>query len=60
MEVLGGDDVGLDPAEVGTEGSKTRVLEASPRPPKQKGELVKDEGDGHVQLADFLQRNKFI
>jgi electron transfer flavoprotein beta subunit len=60
VEVLGGDDMGLDATEVGLEGSKTRVLEASPRPPKQKGELVKDEGDGHVKLADFLQSNKFI
>ena len=60
VETLGADETGLDPAEVGLEGSKTSVLEASPRPPKQKGDVVKDEGDGHVKLADFLQQHKFI
>ena len=60
LEVLSGDDLGLDPAEVGLEGSKTKVLEATPRPPRQRGQVVKDEGDGHIKLADFLQENKFI
>lgn len=60
VELLAADDTGLDPAEAGSEGSKTRVLEATPRPAKEKGEVVKDEGDGHVKLADFLQQNKFI
>ncbi len=60
VDVLGADETGLDPAEVGLGGSKTRVLAAEPRPPKQKGELVKDEGDGAAKLADFLQQHKFI
>lgn len=60
VETLAGDDVGIDASHVGLEGSKTKVLEAKPRPPKEKGEVVKDEGDGHVKLADFLQENKFI
>ena len=60
VEALAGEDLGLDLAEVGLEGSKTRVMEAVPRPPKQQGEVVTDQGDGHIRLADFLQRNKFI
>jgi electron transfer flavoprotein beta subunit len=60
VDVRSGEDIGLDPAEVGLEGSKTKVLEAQPRPPKQQGTIVKEEGDGHVKLADFLQANKFI
>jgi electron transfer flavoprotein beta subunit len=60
VEIMGADETGLDPAEVGIEGSKTAVLEASPRPPKQKGDVVKDDGEGHVKLADFLQQHKFI
>jgi electron transfer flavoprotein beta subunit len=60
VDVRSGDDIGLDPAEVGLMGSKTEVVEARPRPPKEQGTLVKDEGDGHVKLADFLQQNKFI
>ncbi len=60
VEVLSGDDLGLDPSEIGPEGSKTEVLSAEARPPKQRGEIVADEGDAHVRLADFLQRNRFI
>lgn len=60
LEVLSGEDAGLDPAEVGLAGSKTRILAAEARPAKQKGRVVKDDGNGHVELADFLQQNKFI
>ena len=60
VQTMSGDDVGLDAGQVGLEGSKTKVLEATPRPPKEKGEVVKQEEDGHVKLADFLQQNKFI
>jgi electron transfer flavoprotein beta subunit len=60
LDVLGADDTGLDPTEVGLEGSKTKVLEAKPSPGKEKGQVVKDDGDGHVKLADFLQERKFI
>ena len=60
VQTMSGDDVGLDAGQVGLEGSKTKVLEAKPRPPKEKGEVVKQEEDGHVKLADFLQQNKFI
>jgi len=60
VEVLSGDDVGLDVAEVGLEGSKTEVISAELRPPKQRGEIVTDDGTGAQKLADFLQQNKFI
>ena len=34
--------------------------DATPRPPKQKGEIVTDEGDGGSKLAEFLASQKFI
>ena len=60
VEAMAADDLGVDPSEVGLDGSKTKVRESQPRPPKEKGVVVKDDGDGHVKLADFLQQNKFI
>lgn len=60
VEVLSAEDIGIEAAEVGAAGSKTEVLSAEPRPPKQQGEIVTDEGDGATKLADFLQTNKFI
>jgi len=55
-------DLGIDPSEVGFAGATTEVVDFSPRPPKQAGIIVKDEGDGSaaVQLADFLAQQKLI
>jgi electron transfer flavoprotein beta subunit len=50
----------VDAGLVGLQGSKTEVLAAEPRPPKEKGTIVTDEGDGAAKLADFLQAQKFI
>jgi electron transfer flavoprotein beta subunit len=53
-------DAGIEPDKVGFAGSGTQVAEFSLRPPKQAGQIVKDEGDGGVKLADFLASQKFI
>lgn len=53
-------DLGIDTATVGLGGSATAVLEASKRPPRQAGTIVKDEGDGGLKLAEFLAAQKFI
>jgi electron transfer flavoprotein beta subunit len=61
VETKSASDAGVDAAAVGSQGSKTEVLSAEPRPPKEKGTIVTDEGgDGAVKLADFLQAQKFI
>ena len=38
------------------------MYEFAPRPPKEAGTIVEDEGDGAAasQLADWMQENKFI
>jgi electron transfer flavoprotein beta subunit len=53
-------DAGIEADKVGLEGSATEVTESAPRPPKQAGQIVKDEGDGGVKLAEFLASQKFI
>jgi len=55
--------VGVDAAEVGLEGSRTRIIDVSPRPPKQAGRKVEDDGSGQVgatALADWLVEQKII
>jgi electron transfer flavoprotein beta subunit len=55
--------VGVDAGEVGLEHSWTQVLDVTPRPPRQAGEKVEDDGSGTVgaqALADFLAQKKFI
>jgi electron transfer flavoprotein beta subunit len=53
-------DAGIDSGSVGLSGSGTAVAEFAARPPKQAGQIVKDEGDGGVKLAEFLASQKFV
>ncbi len=53
-------DLGVDPALVGDAGARTRVLEASPRPPRPDAEIVVDKGEGGRALAEFLIRNDLV
>jgi electron transfer flavoprotein beta subunit len=53
-------DLGVDSSEVGLAGARTAVLEVTPRPPRQAGTVVRDEGDGGAQLARYLASQKFV
>jgi electron transfer flavoprotein beta subunit len=53
-------DLGVDAGQVGLANSWTEVLETTKRPPREQGEIVKDEGDGGTKLAEFLAAQKFI
>ncbi|MEX5299699.1 electron transfer flavoprotein subunit beta/FixA family protein [Kocuria sp. CPCC 205292] len=53
-------DLGLDADAVGLAGSLTEVLDAVPRPPRAHGEVVVDEGEGGVRLAEFLVARKLV
>lgn len=53
-------DLGIDPAQVGLAAAACVVRSVVPKPPRQAGTLVVDEGDVHVQIADFLAARKFI
>jgi electron transfer flavoprotein beta subunit len=53
-------DLGLNADEVGLANASTQVVSFEVAPPRQKGEIVKDEGDGGVKIADFLTSRKLI
>jgi electron transfer flavoprotein beta subunit len=54
-------DLGVEGSGVGLAAASTAVLETAPRPPKQAGELVTDEGGtGAAALVDFLSAGKYI
>ena len=53
-------DLGVDAGQVGQANSWTEVLETTKRPPREQGEIVKDEGDGGTKLAEFLAAQKFV
>jgi electron transfer flavoprotein beta subunit len=60
LTTLGLADAGIEADKVGLAGSSTEVADFAARPPKQAGQIVKDEGDGGVKLAEFLASQKFI
>ena len=53
-------DLDLEAEEVGLEGAWTAVDSATQRPARTAGTVVKDEGEGGKQLAEFLAGQKFI
>ncbi|MGC9438177.1 electron transfer flavoprotein subunit beta/FixA family protein [Streptomyces sp. WG5] len=53
-------DLDIDEDEVGLENAYTVVDSAAERPARTAGTIVKDEGEGGKQLAEFLAGQKFI
>ncbi len=53
-------DAGIDASEVGLANATSAVESFSNRPPRQAGQIVKDEGDGGQKVAEFLASKKFI
>lgn len=53
-------DLGIEAAEVGGAGARTRVLEAVPRPPRENRVLITDEGDAGARLAAYLADNHLL
>ena len=60
VETLSLGDLGIAPEQVGQQGAGSQVLSYAARPPREVGTVVTDEGDGAVQLVDFLAQHKFV
>jgi electron transfer flavoprotein beta subunit len=53
-------DLGLDAGEVGLANAWTTVVEAAPKPPREAGQRVEDDGDGGNRIAEYLVGQKLI
>ena len=53
-------DAGIDPAQVGLASAPSQVVEFANKPPRSAGQVVKDEGDGGIKIADFLAAQKIV
>jgi electron transfer flavoprotein beta subunit len=60
LQTLSLADLGIDASEVGFAGATSTVLEHGKRPPRSAGRKVVDEGNGGVQLVEFLADEKFV
>lgn len=52
--------LGIGPEQVGLAAAWSAVDAADKRPPRTKGEVLADTGDGGIRLADFLAAGKFV
>jgi electron transfer flavoprotein beta subunit len=53
-------EIGVEADEVGVENAGSKVLSATPKPPKTAGEKITDEGEGGNAIADYLVAQKII
>ena len=60
VSTLSLDDVGIESSTAGLVGATSTVIESAPRPPREAGQVVTDEGDGGVKLAEYLIGQKLI
>ncbi|MFC4856613.1 electron transfer flavoprotein subunit beta/FixA family protein [Actinophytocola glycyrrhizae] len=58
VETLSVADLGVD--DVGLANAWSTVTEAAPKPPREAGQRVEDEGDGGVKVAEYLVSQKLI
>jgi electron transfer flavoprotein beta subunit len=60
VEKLAVGDADIDAAKVGLAGASSEVVDFADAPPREKGQIVKDEGDGGIKAAEFLASKKFV
>ncbi|MFC5830293.1 electron transfer flavoprotein subunit beta/FixA family protein [Nonomuraea insulae] len=60
VETLAIGDASIDAAQVGLAAAWSEVVDFASAPPRAAGTIVKDEGDGGANAADFLASKKFI
>ena len=53
-------EIGVESDEVGLDNAGSKVLAATPKPPKTAGEKVEDDGEGGSKIAQYLVSQKII
>lgn len=53
-------DLGVEHTAVGVAGATARVLAAEPRPARQRGTVLRDEGEAATALVDFLAAQRLL
>jgi len=53
-------DTGVEAGQVGLAAAPSQVVEFATKPPRQAGQVVKDEGVGGQRVAEYLASQKFV
>ena len=60
LDVIGLADANVEPGQVGKDNAASQVTGFSPKPPREAGEKVTDEGEGGNDIAKYLVSQKII
>ncbi|MEX0834866.1 MAG: hypothetical protein WD010_02155, partial [Nitriliruptor sp.] len=62
LDVKSAGDIGVDTSQVGQDSAAAVLTSFEPRPPKEAGTIVEDDGSGTAasQLADWMASKKFV
>jgi electron transfer flavoprotein beta subunit len=60
VETLTVADLGLDAGQVGAAGSRQEITNVAPAEARAAGEIVVDEGEGHLRVIEFLEQLKVL
>ncbi len=53
-------DLGIDAGQVGAAGARQEITDVVPAEARAAGEIVVDEGEGHLRVIEFLEQLKVI
>src|SRR3954471_15839085 len=53
-------DLGIDAAIVGWAGAGQEIVDVSPAPERQAGEVIEDDGEGYAKIVEFLDGLKVL
>jgi len=53
-------DLGLDAAIVGWSGAGQEIVDVSAAPEREAGEVIEDDGEGHLKIVEFLDGLKVL
>jgi electron transfer flavoprotein beta subunit len=53
-------DLGIDAAIVGWAGAGQEIVDVSPAPERQAGEVIEDDGESHTKIVEFLDGLKVL
>ena len=60
VDQLGVADLGLSAESVGGEATRQEIVSVTPAAERQAGEIVEDDGDGHLKIISFLESQKVL
>ena len=60
VDQLGVGDLGLSADQVGADGARQEIVNVAPAEERQAGEIIEDDGEGHLKIIEFLKTQKVL